>query len=167
MPSLTGIPFWLRIVAPLALLAGLWFWSDHRGYQRAETKAIAQIQRVEAKAAASLNAVKSTALRMRADQVERARRIETANRKVTDDVEASLRGRIAALRAGLRTPAAGNPGGDQAGMPSATDTTRDTAGAGGASELVADRLICGEAIIKAEGWAEWWTRIRKFEDVND
>lgn len=163
MLSILNMPILARAGLILGLLAALWIWSDHRGYQRAETKAIVQIQRVEAKAAASLNAVKDTALRMRAEQVERARKIEAANRKVSDDVEASLRSRIAALRDGLRATAHGNPGGDQAGLPGAADASRDSAGAGGASELVADRLICGEAIIKAEGWADWWAGIQKVE----
>lgn len=153
---------WPYLLGGAAVIA-LWLYADHRGYQRAETKAIVQIQRVEAKATASLNAVEDTALRMRAEQVERARRIETANRKVSDDVEASLRRRIAALRDSLRPSANGHPGSNQAGMPGAPDATRDADRAGGASELVADRLICGEAIIKAEGWAEWWAGVQKVE----
>lgn len=102
---------------------------------------------------------KSEGIRRRA--IENARRVEAAQTQISQESDNEIRSRIAAVSASVRAQASGgtHPGRGGNSLPGSPDATGNPAGAGQASVVVADRLICTEAIVKAEGWAGWWERI--------
>lgn len=102
----------------------------------------------------------------RANDLAHARVVEMAQdavrKEVSDDLETKLgaaRADAARHAARLRDKAAQGGGGGTClpGAPVATDTT---AGAGQSPELdAADADACAVAVVKAEGWRDWYAKI--------
>lgn len=160
MPSLTGIPFWLRIVAPLAVLAALWLYADHRGYQRAADRYTAEITRLQAD-------IRERTAAAKADDIAHARVIEQAQEAARKEAYHDIDEKLAAARADadayvrrvLAKAAADQGGGGRADMPGTPDPAGEPADASEAA-FVDDTRICAENTVKAEGWSAWWASIQ-------
>lgn len=83
--------------------------------------------------------------------------------KATLNVEASLRARLDRELDRVRGKAKANsPGSHPGGLPGPSGTPPAPSGAGQAPVMdEADRLICTEAVIKAEGVQEWWESVKR------
>ena len=104
-----------------------------------------------------------------------ARASEQRQTRATQEIQDALQPRLAAARAAAARHAAATsgrmcaaPAADRGAAGPARDLSRPAdpagavAGAGEAAELAArsaDLAACGEAVIKAEGWQDWWRRV--------
>lgn len=154
------IPFaipWPKLLkaAPWLLLAlaliGLQITRSTLATARAEHKAfIAEVERQTAQA--------------RADDIAHARAVETAQNQVREEVSRDLETKLASARAAaddyarrLRNAQA-QGGGVRTNLPSAAQPAVDPSVPGPTTELD-DARACADAVVKAEGWREWWAQV--------
>jgi len=91
--------------------------------------------------------------------------VETSHNQTTKDMNDAITQRRDAARAIVRRVHTGqtgtNPGsGTGTPVPSPTNTASSPNGAGESAELSeADKLICADNTVKAQGWPAWWKSI--------
>lgn len=94
------------------------------------------------------------------ERVKETRKIEQVRAETSNKVGYDVQKRIGALALAIermRAQRQGNGNGDGSYLPVLSYATIDPTGAGEASDMVA----CGEAVIKAEGWQEYYRGISK------
>lgn len=101
-----------------------------------------------------------------ADDAAHAARVERDQTQVQTETNDAIRNRIAAARAHAGRvrgeSCQADPGGRGGpAVPGAANAASGAAGESHAAELPAsDRMICAEAVVKAEGWIEWWRAVQ-------
>lgn len=146
-------------VAPwvfLAIFFAMWW---HRGDV---------IERKDAERAALVSEIARKTEQARAEDMAHARAVEAAQSQVREEVSRDLETKLAAARAAaddyarrLRDKAA-QGGGGKPRLPGTPAATVNPVGAGEAAD-VDDARACADAVIKAEGWQDWFTSIRTIE----
>lgn len=113
---------------------------------------------------ADRQAVATAQAEARAADLQHARDVEAAQTRIKEEVTRDLEGKLAAARAAaddyarrLRNQAA-QGGGDRADM-SFTPATAVAADGAGSQTILDDLRACGDAVVKAEGWRDWWIKI--------
>lgn len=143
-----------------AVAIGLWHWSDHRGYQRAEAIYTAQIAQLKSD-------IRERTAAAKAEDIAHARVIEQAQEAARKEAYHDIDEKLAASRADadayvrrvLAKAGTDQGGGGRAGVPGAAQPAGESAGASEAA-FVDDTRICAENTVKAEGWSAWWASIQ-------
>jgi hypothetical protein len=107
--------------------------------QRMVTSLLTDIQKVNEEAAAHKAAV------------------ETGQQEISNDEEGEIRGRLAAALKRLHDHPTGEGCALPSVVPEAAQSASGAAGAGAAA-VVDDAKACTSAVIKAEGWQEWYAK---------
>jgi len=95
--------------------------------------------------------------RANADAASHKALVEANQRLITHDEDNDIRGKLAAALERLRNTKASAGGRIAVAVPEATKPSVNPAGAGQAP--LVDDAVCAEAVIKAEGWQSWYTKI--------
>lgn len=105
-----------------------------------------------------------TAEAQRIDAEHKAQ-VEAQQTQIQSEKNDAIRNAIAAARAtaGRVQPNASQNSvgrGNAAPVPQPATASLSADGAGEASELAADRMICAENTVKSEGWLSWWHSVQ-------
>lgn len=148
---------WLVIAALAILLA--FGWSERRADKAALVAATARLDRFAAD-------VRAATEKARADDQSNARRVETAQSTITKGASRDLETKLADARrlaADYARRLRAEADRTDPGRGGATDLSGPAGRAGpasrpgGAALLDEDVRICSDAIVKAQGWLDWWT----------
>lgn len=133
------------------ILAGFLIWL----YGNSQKNAGRMSERVEWNR--QMGAFEKRAGQILVERVNEVRKIEHVRAETSNKVGYDVQKRIAALSDALRVRASGgsNGNGDGSDLPRLPYAPIDPVGAGQASDMVA----CGEAVIKAEGWQQWYNEV--------
>jgi hypothetical protein len=152
----------VAIIAGLALLLGLQTWRlDQRSAERDAARAATE--RAEAHHRLFAERVRAKAEEIARKALERARRVEAEQDRITREISHDYQSQIAALRARyerlLRERAGGaNPGGagGAPGVPALPGPARGLDGAAGPDRLsLAERLLCSEQSLRLLHLQHW------------
>jgi len=84
--------------------------------------------------------------------------VEGNQKAISHDEERSIRGKLADALERLRNTQASLDAAGSGAVPQAAGTPASAAGAGGQAKL--DEVACTSAVIKAEGWQDWYAKMR-------
>lgn len=153
---------WRWIAVGAGVLGALWF-VHHRGYH----SGVASQAPVIASLNATIDNVRAATAKAQADDLAHKQAIEARDARIaqekTDALEKQLADARAAVADYIRLHAAppADPGrGGAAGVSGATPAPGAADGAGGEAIVPAgDLRICAGAVVKAEGWRDWWRAV--------
>jgi hypothetical protein len=149
MPRIASALLALFASMASAAIMGHYYKSEAVKWHAAYDGAVKEIERGQAKALAA--------------DMDHAVDVQVAQEQVRDEVSHDLQSQIAAARADaaryaarLRTQAGG--GGGAADLPAVAGSAGAADGAGETAEM-ANAEACATAVVKAEGWQDWWTKV--------
>lgn len=113
--------------------------------------------------------VRAATAKAQADDLMHARAVETRQAQISQEIQDDLISRLVSARADaaryaerLRAASQAHPdSGAATGMPGLPDAPSSASGAGQTAEL--DAVACGEAVVKAKGWIDWYRSVSKVE----
>lgn len=171
VPRWPVVPIWLRLaIGAAALVLVGWLWSQVRVVTAQRDTARAETEQVKAASEATVANFRAATARAKADDIAHARHVERRYAAANEETTRELTTRLADARAltdrYIRLhPAAAAPadrgGGGDADLPRTADAAGAADRAGEATIVPGpDLRICTENTVKAEGWREWWGRVR-------
>jgi multidrug efflux pump subunit AcrA (membrane-fusion protein) len=162
-----GARFWPCIVGVVVILGAI-FYISHRSYQKGFHSRDAEVAALEK----TIADVRLKTAEAQAADLARARKIETTDAAITKEENDALQTKLAAARAAaadyaarLRTAAAANQsGGGTTDLPGVANPTGLAAGTSSSTVMdEADLEACSVAVVKADGWRDWWLKVSAVE----
>jgi cytoskeletal protein RodZ len=159
--------FWPYIAA-VVLLVAAYLWVDARGFDRGAHSRDAEVAALEK----TIADVRLKTAEAQAKDLEHARKVEATDAAITKETNDALQTKLAAARAAaadyaarLRAATAADKSrGGAKDLPGIADTAGLAAGTSSPTVVdEADLEACSVAVVKADGWRDWWLKVSAVE----